>query len=456
MSKERLIVVGGVAAGMSAASRARRLRTNLEILVFERSGYVSYAACGLPYLISDKVKSSDELVVYDAKFFKDKRDIDVFLHHECRQIFPQSKTVIIRNTVTGEEREYSYDKLLISTGARPFVPPMKGIGLEGVFTLRLLEEGIAIKEYIGSNSVKNSLIVGAGYIGMEMAESFSDAGMKVTIVEKMPNILGTMDDEITEIVEKELGRNSITLLKSKAVAEFTGGDSYVRRAIMDGGETIDVDIAVIGAGVRPNSEIAKDAGIELGRAAAIKVNNRMETNIPDIYAAGDCAEAYHLVPGQNAYVPLGTTANKQGRVAGENIAGGNASFAGIVGTAIFKVFDLEVGRTGITEKEARVEGIDYVSNVVEHGSRAHYYPDVSRIRIKLVADRKTSRLLGAQMVGREGVSKRVDVLATAITAKLTADEIGNLDLGYAPPFAPVFDPILVAADDLQKKIGGNS
>jgi NADPH-dependent 2,4-dienoyl-CoA reductase/sulfur reductase-like enzyme len=454
MNRERLIVIGGVAAGMSAASMARKLKPDMEILVFEKGGYVSYAGCGLPYLISDKVKSSDKLVIYDAKFFKEKRNIDVFLHHEVKRIFTQRKAVVVRNIATGEEKEYQYDKLLIATGARPFVPPIKGMDSAGVFTLRPLEDGIAIKDYIGKNSPKQGLLIGAGYIGMEMAESFTEAGMKVTLLEKMPNILGTMDNEITEIIEQELDRNTIKVLKSKAVAEFAGEDSHLSRAILDSGESLNADIAVVGAGLRPNSEIARDAGIELGKTGAIKVNQRMETSIPDIYAAGDCAEVYHLVLGRNVYIPLGTTANKQGRVAGENIAGGNASFPGIVGTAIFKTFDLEVGRTGITEKEARVEGIDYAANVVEHHSRAPYYPGVSQIRVKLVADRSTGRLLGAQMVGREGVSKRVDVFATAITAKMSVHEIRDLDLGYAPPFAPPYDPILIAADELHKKLLG--
>jgi len=391
-------------------------------------------------------------VVYDAKFFKEKRDIEVFLHHEAMRILPQRKAVMIKNVKTGEEKEYLYDKLLVANGARPFIPPIKGMDRKGVFTLRPLGDGIAIKEYIGSDSPKNGLLIGAGYIGMEMAESFAEVGMKVTVVEKMPSIVGTMDGEITEIIEKELSRNGVTLLKSRAVVEFAGENSHLRRAILDSGETIDADISVVGAGLRPNSELAKDAGVELGRTGAIKVNPRMETNIPDIYAAGDCAEAYHLVLGRNVYIPLAPTANKQGRAAGENIAGGNASFPGIVGTAIFKVFDLEVARTGITEKEAKVEGIEYVSNVIEHGSRAPYYPGVSKIRVKVIADKNTGRLLGAQMVGKEGVAKRIDVFATALTVKMTAHEMRDLDLGYAPPFSPPYDPILIAADELQKKL----
>jgi NADPH-dependent 2,4-dienoyl-CoA reductase/sulfur reductase-like enzyme len=263
-----------------------------------------------------------------------------------------------------------------------------------------------------------------------------------------------MDDELTEVVEEELNRNDVTLIKSRAVTEFQGENSYLQTVILDNGESVNANIALIGAGIRPNSEIAKNAGIELGRFA-INVNAKMETNIPDIYAAGDCAEAYHLVLGRNVYIPLGTTANKQGRVAGQNIAGGDVSFAGIIGTAVFKVFDLEVGRTGITEKEAVNEGIIFRSKVIEHVSRAHYYPGASKIRIKLITSKETGILLGAQLVGREGVAKRTDVLATAITAEMTANDIRNLDLGYAPPFAPVYDPVIIAADELHKDIVDN-
>jgi NADPH-dependent 2,4-dienoyl-CoA reductase/sulfur reductase-like enzyme len=452
MENQRFIIIGGVAAGMSAASKARRLRPDMEILVFERSGYVSYIACGMPYLISNKVKSSSSLVVYDGKFFKEKRNNDVFLHHEVTRIFPQRKVILVKDIQTSEEREYSYTKLLISTGARPVYPPIKNRELKGIFTLRLLEDGIAIKDYIKNNLPRTGLILGAGSIGMEMAEAFSEAGIQVTVVERMSNILGTMDDEINSIVEQELERKGVTLLKSKNVTEFTGNGSVVSKTILENGEFIDTDIVIIGAGVKPNSEIARDAGIELERTGAIKVNERMETSIPDIYSAGDCAEAYHLIYGRNVYMPLGTVANKQGRVAGENVAGGNASFAGIVGTYVFKVFDLEVGRTGLTEKEAKNEGMDYVSNTIDHISRAPYYPGASTIRIKLVAERKTGRLLGAQVIGKDVAAKRVDVLATAVTARMTVNEIQNLDLGYSPPFSPDYDPVLIAASELQKKI----
>jgi NADPH-dependent 2,4-dienoyl-CoA reductase/sulfur reductase-like enzyme len=448
---ERLVVIGGVAAGMSAASRARRLNPKIEIMVFEKSGFVSYGSCGLPYFVSDVIKAPENLVVYDAKFFKEKRNIDVYLHHEVLKIFPAKRSVLVKDLEKDKEFEVGYDKLVIATGARAVKPNIKGIDLNGIFTIRFLEDGIAIKNFIRENSPKKALIIGAGYIGMEMAEALVSLGIDVTIVEVMPNILGSMDDEINEVVEAELQKNGVKLLKSTSVVEFVG-DGFVRKAILNNDSSLDVDLVIVGAGIKPNSEIARDAGIEIGRSGAIAVNQRMETNIPGVFAAGDCAEAFHLVLGRPVYIPLGTTANKQGKVAGENAVGGNAIFKGIVGTAVFKVFELEVARTGISEKQAKEEGIDYVSTVIEHSSRAHYYPGGSKIRVKLIAERKTGRLLGAEMVGRDGVAKRIDVFATALHARMSIGEIAGLDLSYAPPFAPVWDPILIAANDIEKKL----
>jgi NADPH-dependent 2,4-dienoyl-CoA reductase/sulfur reductase-like enzyme len=453
MDKQNFIIAGGVAAGMSAASKIRTILPEAQIQVFQKNGFVSYIACGIPYFIEGKVLSSNNLVAYDARFFKEKRNIDVFLHHEIAGIRPSTKTVLTRNLETGEESEQHYDRLLISTGARPVLPPVKGVDLKGIFTVRTLEDGIAIKNYLTAKSPKRALILGAGNVGMEMAEAFSERGLSVTIVERMPNILGSMDDEINSVIEKELESYKVTLIKGKGIVEFIGDESGVKQAILEDGTSLNFDIVILGAGIRPNSEIARDAGIELGPTGAIKVNDKMQTNIPDIYAAGDCAEAHHLIYKRNVYMPLGTTANKQGRVAGENMAGGNSQFPGIVGTSVFKVFGLEVGRTGLTEKEARQEKRDYVTNVIEQFSRAHYYPGVTQIKVKLVADKNTGQLLGAQMVGKEGVSKRLDVFAVALTSGMTVRDVANLDLGYAPPFAPVYDPILIAGSELLKKLG---
>lgn len=451
-SVKRIVVIGGVAAGMSAASKARILRSDIEILVFEKSGYISYGACGLPYLISDLIKSPEDLVAYDSKFFKEKRDIDVFLYHEVIAIYPAKQSVLVKNLKTGAQNEYQYDKIVITTGARAFVPPIKGIEIKGIFTVKTLQDGIETKDFIRKNDPRRALIIGAGHIGMEMAEALAMVGMDVTIVEREPNILGTMDEEITKIVEEGLIRNRVKLFKSTSVREFISKNGYVREAILDNSESISADIVIVSIGMKPNSEIAGEAGIEIDHTGAIKVNQLMETNVPGIYSAGDCATAYHQVLERQAYLPLGTTANKQGKVAGENMVGGNASFKGIVGTAVLKVFDLEVARTGISEKDAQIEGFNFISNVVEQSSRAHYYPGGSNIRIKLIAQRNTGRILGAEMVGMEGVSKRIDVFATAIAAKMTVEDIGELDLSYAPPFAPVWDPILIAANDLKKKI----
>jgi len=452
MEKQNFLIIGSVAAGMSAASRIRVINPEANIRTFQKSGFVSYIACGIPYLIAGVVPSSSKLVAYNVQFFREKRKIDISLHHEVLKISPSAKTVQVKNLETGEEKEYTWDRLLISTGARPVLPPIKGINLKGIFSIRLLEDGIAIQDYMEAKSPARGLIVGAGNIGLEMAEAFSARGLAVTVVEKMPEILGSMDGEINEVVERELRDKNVTLLKARGVVEFTGDSSGVKRAVLDNGETIDTDIVIMGTGIKPNVEIAREAGVELGQTGAIKIDGYMRTNIPDIFAAGDCAEAYHLVYERNVYMPLGTTANKQGRLAGENMAGGNVRFPGIVGTSVFKVFDLEIARTGLSEKDAMGEGINFASNVIEQFSRAHYYPGVSRIRVKLVADKKTGKLLGAQMVGREGVSKRIDVFAVALTAGMHVRDVASLDLGYAPPFAPVYDPVLIAGSELLKKL----
>ena len=451
-SGKRIVVIGGVAAGMSAASKARKLRSDIEIFVFEKSGQISYGACGLPNLISDLIKSPEDLVSHDFKFFKEERDINVFLYHEVVAIYPAKQSVLVKNLKRGAENEYQYDKLVITTGARIFVPPIKGIEIKGIFTIKTLQDGIEIKDFIRKNGPKRALIVGAGHIGMEIAEALVIAGMDVTMVARGPDILGTMDEEIAKIVEEGLVRNNVMLLKSTSVREFISKNGYVREAILENSESINADIVIVCIGMRPNSEIAEEAGIEIDHTGAIKVNQRMETNVPGIYSAGDCTMAYHQVLERQVYIPLGTIAIKQGKVAGENMAGGNASFKGIVGTSVFKVFDLEVAMTGISERDAQIEGFNYISNVVEQRSRAHYYPGGSKIWVKLIAEMNTGRILGAEMVGKEGVSKRIDVFATAIAAKMTVKDIGDLDLSYAPPFAPVWDPILIAANDLEEKL----
>ena len=398
------------------------------------------------------VKSAETLVHYDSRFFREKRGIDVRLEHEVVAILPTRKSVVVKNLDGGREEEHPYGRLVIATGARPVIPPLEGVDLNGVFVLRSVTDGVAIVDFLRAQAPRRALILGGGYIGMETAESLAGKGLDVTIVERFPHILANFSDEIREIVEEELDEKGVKLITSRAVARFVGGSGRVTGAELDDGTFIPTEIVILAVGIRPNSRIAREAGIETGRAGAINVNRRMETSTGDIYAAGDCAVAYHVVLGKPVYIPLGTTANKQGRIAGENAAGGEAVFGGIAGTSAFKIFGLEVARTGLTAREAGEEGFDIVESAIEQPSRAGYYPGGGPIRVKLVADPKTRRLLGAEMVGRDGVAKRIDVFAAALHGDMTVDDVAGFDLSYAPPFSPVWDPVLIAASAIGKKI----
>ncbi len=445
--KKRLLIIGGVAAGMSAASRAKRRNPDLDVIVLEKTQYISYGSCGLPYYISDMIHDHNKLVIIPPKVAREKRGIDVRLLHEATEIRTDEKKVRALNHETGEETTFYYDKLVIATGAGAARPPIRGIDLKHVFVLRTLTDGVALKSFIDSGKPKKAVIIGAGYIGLEMAEAFSTRGLHVTILEKLPNILGTMDEEINTIVESELERNHVGLHKNAGVVAFEGNSAgEVQSVVLEDGRRFEADLVLVATGVKPHVRFAEAAGIKLGPTGAIAVNEKQETNVPDVYAAGDCAEALHLVTGKPAYIPLGPTANKQGRVAGENAAGGFGIFKGIVGTAVFKCFDLEVARTGLTSVEAEREGFATVTSTITDKCCAGYYPGASPITIKFVMNKENGQLLGAQMVGNHGVSKRIDVLATALFKKMTVEEISQLDLSYAPPFAPVWDPILIAAN----------
>lgn len=445
-----IVVIGGVAAGMSAASVAKRISPELKITVLEKSAHVSYGACGMPYLISGDVKSPDDLVAYTADFFRSSRGIDVRTRHEATRILPRDKQVCFRNLATGAEGWISFGRLLFATGARPALPPIEGLGYKGVFTLRWLEDGIAVRSFIQARKPRTGVIIGGGYVGMEMAEALQRRGIAVTVVERSPDILGTMDPEITSIVRKELEENDVRLLTSTAVTGLFGKGEVVSGAHLSTGDIIPGDIAIIGVGVRANSGLAKEAGIKTCISEAICVNEKMQTSEPGIYAAGDCAESHHIVLKRPAYIPLGSTANKQGRVAGQNMAGKPSEFRGIAGTSVFKCFGIEVARTGISDREAQAEKLQFASKTVAHESRAGYYPGSVPITLKLTAEKGSGRILGAQMAGKEGVAKRIDVLATAISAGMSVDDLRQLDLSYAPPFAPVWDIVLIAAGELQK------
>ena len=473
MGTERLVVIGGVAAGMSAASSYRRLKPGAEAIVLERDYFISYGACSLPYYVSDVVKDFNQLISLTPKVATEDRGIDVRTRHEVTDIDLEKKQVHGKDLEKNETFILGYDKLIITTGGLPIKPPLPGIDLDHVFTIRTLLDGIAIKKFIddwgafevcvGSpeclyinrygdeKRTMKAVIVGGGYIGMEMCESFRKRGLEVAVIEKMDRVLGSMDTEITSIVEEKLKNEGVKLFKGTSVEGFKGAKGKVQNVITDKGE-FEADLVLLAIGARPNSELAKKAGIALGVAGAIQVDEYMRTNMPDVFAAGDCAEAMHLVTGKKAYIALGTTANKQGRLAGENAAGLNKKFDGIVGTAVTKIFDLEVARTGLSSIDAQREGLKFFTSAIQGWSRSKAYPAGKRMTVLYAVEEGTGRLLGTQMVGQEGVAHRIDTLAACLYGRMTIEDVASLDLGYAPPFATVWDPILVAANVALKKM----
>ncbi len=451
MNNHPIIIIGGNAAGMSAASRARRNDPEAEIIVFEKTGDVSYGACGLPYFISDDIKEAQALIAVSVEKFREERRIDVHLYSEVVGFDPKSRQAEVRNLKSGQNEKHQYSKLIIAGGARSVIPPIPGRDLKNVFVLRTLADGIKIKEKIAQENYRHAVIVGGGYIGLEMAEAFKKCNIDVTIVEMLDQVMPNIDPDMADLVEEELTDNGCRVIKSNGVKEIRGKDR-AENVLLNNGDSIDTDLILLSVGIKPDIEFAVDAGVCTGQSGAIETDNRMRTNIIDVYAAGDCAEVKNLVTGKNDYIPLGTTANKQGKVAGDNATGGTAKFNGIVGTAVVKVFDLEVARTGMTEAEANKRKQAVKSVVIKSISRAGYYPDPQRITVKLIFEVQEGRLLGAQIAGKEGVAKRIDILATALHQKMTVQEISDLDLSYAPPFAPVWDPVLIAANQAVKKV----
>jgi NADPH-dependent 2,4-dienoyl-CoA reductase/sulfur reductase-like enzyme len=440
MSK-RLLIIGGVAAGMSAAAKARRINPQLEITVYTQEEYISYAGCGLPYFIGDKISDKKSLIARTIEDFA-TQNIIVNTRTKVEKIRDKSKILILKDLVDNNMYEDYYDKLIIATGARPFIPPMEGIELEGIFTLRTINDSLAIKDYLKKRKSGKATIIGGGYIGLEMAENLYDKGWKVSIIEKAPHIIPNMDEDMASIVTEYLEDKGIKVYTGITVKGFSG-NGVVNKVITDK-EDINTDFVLLSIGVIPNSEITKDTDIELGPRNAILVNNKMETNVKDIYAAGDCATTTHLITGEDVYIPLGTTANKQGKTAGENVAGGESFFKGVLGTGIARVLEMEMSRTGLSENECKRLGIDYVAKQIKSRSAAHYCPDSGSAYVKLIANKQNNRLIGAQILGYKGAAMRIGMLATAITMKATIEDLIDMDLAYSPPFSPVWDPVLIA------------
>jgi NADPH-dependent 2,4-dienoyl-CoA reductase/sulfur reductase-like enzyme len=449
----RLVVIGGVAAGMSAASRARRLRPDIEIVVFEKGRDVSYASCLMPYFVSGEIESRDRLIRYTADFFRTERHIDVRTETEATAVDTTGRTVTFRGT-DGAESSISYDTLVIATGARAAKPPLPGIDMPGVYTLRNIADGERLREIVDTGRVRKAVIVGGGYIGLETTEALVSRGVDVTIVEALPTLLSTYDLDMSEHIERELLDRGVVVRKETPVEGFEprdGSDSlgYVKA----GGQRLEADMALVAVGVRPVSELAAAAGIELGQSRAIRVDSRQVTSVPSVLAAGDCCESRHRVTGKQVWIPLGTTANRQGKIAGENAVGGSVQFAGVVGSHIMRVFGLEVSQTGLTETVALDQGLDAVSNKIRALSRSHPFPGAAPVNVKLVFDRETGRLFGGQIVGRDGGGKRIDTVAAALCAGMTVGELADVDLSYSPPFSPVWDPVAMAALQAKKKVG---
>jgi len=446
-----LVTVGAVAAGTSAASQAKRMAPDRDVIMLEKGPFVSYGSCGMPYNILDPKRSIEDLVVITPENFIRKRKIDTRILNEALEIDPEKHSVQVRDHKDRKNYSIEYDKLLISTGAFAAVPDVPGHELEGIFKLRELTDGSSLKKYLIEKKPKRAVIIGAGYIALEMVEVFRSYGLEVTAMKRKPEVPTGYEPEIGERVKQELEKHNANLLTGVSLKSFSGSGGKVETVETAQGD-FPADLVLVAAGVKPASDIARRAGIELGAGGAIRVSSKLETNIPDIYAAGDCAEHWHLVFEKPSFIPLGTTANKQGRIAGANMAGISREFGGIVGTALFRVCNLEVARTGIGFREAKEAGFDARKVSINHRSRAHSFPDSKTITVVFIFDKSSGKLLGAQMAGEEGVSKRIDVLAACLHNRNTIPQVARLDLSYAPPFAPVWDPILVCANQAVKKL----
>ncbi|MHB1484360.1 MAG: FAD-dependent oxidoreductase [Saccharofermentanales bacterium] len=442
----KIVVIGAVAAGTSAAAKARRNSEDSEIVIYEKDRYISYTGCGMPYYLGDMVKDASVLTPRDPEYFKNKYNVTIKILHEVLSIDPGTKSLEIKNLLTGEIFKDNYDKLVIATGAKAVIPPVRGADSPHVFSLRNMNDMNGIKEFIRASSPKNAVIIGSGYIGLEVCENLKGIGIDVTIVEKLTQVTPGFDSDMAIYIYNHLLKNGIKVLTGTTVMEISG--SSVK---LSDGDEIKADIVIISAGIFPETELARKAGVATGIAGAIRVNKKMQTNIEDIYACGDCAENYHLITGKPVYRPLGSTANKTGRITGENISGGDMEFRGILGTGIFKVFDIAAGQTGLSEKEAIDNGFEVVTCHIMKPAKAEYLGG-RQLVIKAVASKTDGRLLGVQIIGPEGVDKRIDVFATAITFGAKAQDLFHLDLAYAPPFSTTKDPVMYTGMILENEI----
>lgn len=459
MPKRRVVVIGGVAAGPKAAAKIVRLEPDAEVTVIEKGSFLAYAGCGLPYYVAGLVEERDQLVdtpfgvVRDVDFFRTVKDVRVLSRTLATAIDRAGRRVHIRDLASGEERALPYDQLVLATGASPVRPPLPGIDLGGVHTVHLVEDAERIRALVREGGARRAVIVGGGLIGVEMAESLVGVGCDVTMVEMLPQILSILDWDLARLTARHMESKGVRVLTG---AKVTGleGEGRVQAVLTDGGARLEADLVVLAIGVRPNVGLARDAGLELGPSGAIRVDDHLRTSDPDIYAAGDCAEVTHRLTGKPMHVPLGSTANKQGRVVAINVTGGDEVFPGVLGSTVCRVFEHNVARTGLGEQQAREAGFDVIAALAPGPDRPHYMPSACPLLLKLIVCRRTRRLLGAQATGPGDSSKRVDVAAMAIQAGLTVDDIAHADLTYAPPFSPAMDNLITAANVARNKLDG--
>ncbi|MGZ3604370.1 MAG: FAD-dependent oxidoreductase [Thermodesulfobacteriota bacterium] len=449
---KRLLVIGGVAAGPKAAAKARRCDPEMEIVIYQEEDDISYAGCGLPYYVSGVIKDREELISRTpGKFAQD--GIKILKNRKIEKIDLQNSTLTGRRIGSGETFTDRFDRLVIATGAYPIRPKIEGIDLENVFYLRSIFDADAIFEKIRNESIGNVVIAGGGYIGLEMAESLVQLKKKVTIVELAPQILTLFDEDFAGILQQYLEKKGVTIFTSEGIKALKGREGKVTR-VQTVVRHLEADAVLMSLGIRPQVDLAKQAGLKIGETGAVWVNEKMETSAEGIYAAGDCAETTHLVTGKKVWIPLGSTANKQGRVVGVNVCGGSATFPGVMGTTVFKTFDFNVAKTGLSMREAEKEGFHPVQAVVRGFDRAHYYPGRKESALKVIADKETGRILGGQAVGEGPSDKFIDILAMALHGRMTCRQLAAVDLAYAPPYSPVLSPIIVAANVLMNKLEG--
>lgn len=439
----KVIIVGGVAGGATAAARIRRLDEQAEIVVFERSGFISYANCGLPYYIGSTIEDEKELTLQTPQSFRDRFNIDVHVHHEVTAIHPETKTVTVKDLETGQFFKESYDKLLLSPGARPITPPFEGMDSGKVFTIRTVEDTLKIKNYIDSRRPASAVIVGGGFIGIEMAENLRDLGLDVTLVEAADQLMAPFDKDMASLIHAQVRKNGIHLMLDTMVQGFADHEDHMEVKLKNT-PALHTDMVIMAIGVAPETTLAKEAGLELGIKDAIVVNDQMETSVPDIYAVGDAVQIRNFVTGQDTLISLAGPANKQGRIAADTICGLDSHYKGGQGSSVIKLFDMTAAATGINEKTANALGIEYGKVILSPMNHAGYYPGGELMTLKVLFEKDTYRLLGAQIAGYSGVDKRIDVLAAAIRAGMKAYDLSELDLAYAPPYSSAKDPVNMA------------